>query len=140
MLYVEDEENDALFMRRAFKSAGLGSALRLVEDGRSALDYLSGAGAYGDRDQYPVPAVVLLDLNLPGLTGFDVLEWIRNHPDYAATPVVVFSSSSEDEDRQKARELGANEFVEKPRSAMRFADVVRGLWEKWLATGEAADQ
>ena len=139
VLYVEDEENDALFMQRAFTSVGLGSALRLVDDGRAALEYLSGTGAYRDREQYPVPTVVLLDLHLPGLSGFEVLNWMRKNPDYAAMPVVVFSSSPREEDRQQARELGANEFVEKPRSAMKFAEVVRGLREKWLLSGEAAD-
>jgi CheY-like chemotaxis protein len=132
VLYVEDEEGDALFMERAFAGAGLGLSLRLVMDGRAAINYLSGAGHYAQRLKYPVPALVLLDLNLPGVPGFEVLKWMRQHPHYAATPVVVFSSSAREEDRVKARELGANEFVEKPASGLKFGDVVRELREKWL--------
>ncbi len=132
VLYVEDEEGDALFMQRAFAKAGLGAALQTVGDGRAAIDYLAGAGAYADRAQYPVPNVVLLDLNLPVLPGFEVLKWMRSHPGYHATPVVVFTSSSRDEDRVKARELGANEFLEKPNSALLFSSVVQRLREKWL--------
>lgn len=132
VLYVEDEESDALFMKRAFAGKGLGSALRVVGDGRAAIEYLSGAGEYGDRKEYPLPSVVLLDLNLPQVAGFEVLRWMRNHPDYAKTPVVVFSSSTREDDRVKALELGANEFVGKPNSGLKFGEVVEGLRERWM--------
>lgn len=78
-----------------------------------------------------MPALVLLDLNLPQMPGFEVLAWMRNHPDYARTPVVVFSSSAREDDRVKAKELGANEFVAKPSSGLKFGEVVEGLREKW---------
>ncbi len=132
VLYVEDEENDALFMQLAFRHAGIEDCLRLVGDGREAIEYLSGAGAFHDQERYPVPKVVLLDLNLPVLSGFHVLEWLRSRPQYKDTPVVVFSSSSREEDQVKARELGANEFLPKPNSALRFREVVRELRQKWL--------
>jgi PAS domain S-box-containing protein len=137
VLYVEDDENDAQFMKRAFKGKGLEGSLRLVGDGRAAIDYLSGMGMYGDRDKYPVPSLVLLDLNLPEVPGFGVLQWMRNSPDYLRTPVVVFSSSTRAEDRSKAQELGANEFVTKPSSGITFGDVVERLKERWLAEGKA---
>ena len=114
VLYVEDEESDAFFMERAFAVAGLRSALRVVSDGRAAIEYLSGTGVYAKRNEYPVPTVVLLDLNLLSMPGFEVLQWMRSQPRFAATPVVIFSSSPRDEDKEKARELGANEFLEKP--------------------------
>jgi CheY-like chemotaxis protein len=135
VLYVEDEETDVIFMKRAFASVGLGSVLRVVEDGRKAIDYLSRKNDYENGGEYLVPAVVLLDLNLPAVTGFEVLKWMRQHPDYAATPVVVLSSSTREDDRQKARELGANQFVEKPSSGLRFVEVVRGLTAQWLRPG-----
>ena len=100
-------------------------------DGRAAINYLSGSGEYGDREKYPVPAVVLLDLNLPHVPGFEVLQWMRNHPDFAKTPVVIFSSSTRKDDRVKARELGANEFVSKPSSGLKFGEVVEGVKGKW---------
>jgi DNA-binding response OmpR family regulator len=132
VLYVEDEEGDALFMRMAFQRAGLGESLRLVGDGQAAINYLSGVNGYGNREEYPVPAVVLLDLNLPEVPGFEVLRWMRQQQEYAATPVVIFSSSSKEEDKVRARELGANEFVEKPHSGLKFVEVVKGLEERWL--------
>lgn len=132
VLYVEDEESDAVFMRKAFASKGLESALRWVGSGRAAIDYLSGAGMYRQRKEYPLPTVVVLDLNLPEVPGFEVLKWMRNHPDFAATPVVVFSSSTREHDRLKARELGATEFLGKPKSGSDFTEVVQQLKEKWL--------
>jgi PAS domain S-box-containing protein len=131
VLYVEDEAGDAIFMELAFEEKGLGEKLRIVGTGRAAIDYLSGSDEFGDREKYPVPALVLLDLNLPELPGFGVLQWMRNHPDYARTPVVVFSSSTREDDQVKARELGANEFVAKPSSGMKFGEVVEGLRERW---------
>jgi PAS domain S-box-containing protein len=140
VLYVEDEDSDALFMSTAFSDKGLASVLRLVSDGRAAIEYLSGTGKYADRNEYPLPAVVLLDLNLPQMPGFDVLKWMRNHPDFLGTPVVVFSSSVRDEDKVKATELGANEFVAKPTSGMRFGEVVERLRQKWLAAAHSGQE
>jgi CheY-like chemotaxis protein/nitrogen-specific signal transduction histidine kinase len=132
VLYVEDEESDAMFMARAFAEKGLAGRLRLVGTGRAAIDYLSGSGEFGDREKYPVPGLVLLDLNLPQVSGFGVLEWIRNNPDFARLPVVVFSSSTREDDRVKARELGADDFVAKPNSGLKFGEVVVGLQQRWL--------
>lgn len=138
VLYVEDEESDAMFMERAFAEKGLGEKLRVVGTGRAAIDYLSGSGEFADREKYPVPALVLLDLNLPQVSGFGVLEWIRNHPDYARLPVVVFSSSTREDDRTKARELGANHFVAKPSSGLEFGKVVDGLG-RWCLRSSVAN-
>lgn len=133
VLYVEDEESDVVFMEMAFAKAGLKEALRVVRDGRAAIEYLSGAGRYGDRQRHPLPAVVLLDLNLPQVPGFEVLQWMRNHPEFTSTPVVIFSSSNREDDQAKARELNANGFVVKPSSGLAFGRVVEDLKGKWLA-------
>jgi CheY-like chemotaxis protein len=138
VLYVEDEESDAVFMKMAFARQGMESALEVVGDGREAIEYLSGAGKYAERSEYPLPSLVLLDLNLPQVPGFEVLKWMRNHPDFAWTPVVVFSSSTLEDDRVKALELGANEFVGKPSSAMKFDEVVEMLKERWLGRVHSA--
>ncbi len=130
-MYVEDEETDAIFMERAFARKGLVSAFRLVGDGRAAIEYLSGSGKYGDREEYPLPTVVLLDLNLPQVPGFEVLRWMRNHPGFSRTPVVVFSSSTREDDRVKAREMGASEFVSKPKSGLEFGSVIDRIKSKW---------
>ncbi len=132
VLYVEDEESDALLMQMAFEREGLGTALRVVGNGQLAIDYLAGTGNYVRREQHPVPTMVLLDLNLPVLPGFEVLKWIRRSAPYKETPVVIFSSSSRHEDKVLAAELGANDYFEKPNSVRLFGDLVRKLKEKWL--------
>ncbi len=137
-LYVEDEEFDRFLMQRAFVKAGLATSLRLVNDGRAAIDYLTGKGEYADRDKNPLPNLVLLDLNLPEVHGFEVLKWIRMQPAHTHLPVVVFSSSELDDDRVRARILGANEFIKKPGSGLSFEDVARRLSKEWLSAPPAA--
>ncbi len=132
VLYVEDEESDRLLMQLAFRKAGLGPELRMVGDGQAAIDYLTGAGVYAERGEYPLPAVVLLDLNLPEVHGFEVLKWIRGQPAHSSLPVVVFTSSAREEDRQQAEVLGATEFLQKPGMPGGFQEVARKLSEEWL--------
>ncbi len=132
VLYVEDEEFDAMFMRRAFERMGLTGSLKVVADGQQAIDYLAGNGAYADRREHPLPAVILLDLKLPVLSGFEVLGWLRQQPGLRNLPVVVFSSSDQPEDQAMASELGANDFVQKPSSALEFPRVVERLKQRWL--------
>jgi two-component system response regulator len=127
VLYVEDEENDAYFMQLAFRRAGKGESLRVVVDGQAAIDYLSGCGPFGNRLKYPLPTAVLLDLNLPTVSGFQVLTWIRQQPAFQQLPVVIFSSSARVEDRLKAKELGASDYLEKPGSGLEFATVLEML-------------
>ena len=131
VLYVEDEESDRFLMAFAFEKQGLAGALRMVDNGQAAIDYLSGTAAFSRRDRHPLPAMVLLDLNLPEVHGFDVLKWIRAHPLHSALPVVVFSSSMREEDRARAFELGANEFVQKPNSPALFREIARNLYDRW---------
>ena len=89
VLYVEDEESDVFFMQRAFEGEGLASAFQTVGDGQTAINYLAGEGVYAERDRYPLPTLVLLDLNLPVLSGFDVLRWIRRNGASKRLPVVL---------------------------------------------------
>ena len=133
VLYVEDEENDVFFMRRAFRRAGQEERLKVVEDGQVAIDYLSGRGLFGNRLIYPLPAVVLLDLHLPTVSGFQVLVWIRQQLEFQQLPVVIFSSSARVEDRLLAKELGANDYMEKPGSGMEFGAILEALQRKWFA-------
>lgn len=127
MLYVEDEQSDVYFMRRALKVLSVGWQLHTVADGREALAYLNGEREYADRRQHPTPHFVLLDLNLPIVSGFDVLAMIRTHPDYLNLPVVIFSSSGRPEDRQRASQLGANGYILKPSSGADFHQTVSEL-------------
>lgn len=139
ILYVEDEETDRFLMEYACKQAGLGPTLRMVNHGQAAIDYLSGAGTYGDREKYPMPAVVLLDLNLPEVHGFEVLKWIRGQPGHSRLPVVVFTSSSREEDRSRAEQLGANGFIQKPLMPDGFQAIARQLNEQWLRCSDSCE-
>jgi CheY-like chemotaxis protein len=127
VLYAEDEESDRFFMQKAFAREGHQTALRVVNNGKAAMDYLSGKGAYAQRDQYPLPVLMLLDLNLPEIHGFEVLQWVRAHPVHGNLPVVIFSSSSRKEDRDRARELGATEFIAKPGSVTGYWNLAKKL-------------
>ena len=127
MLYVEDEESDVFFMRRAFRRSGVKWQLHTVPDGREAVAYLLGHGQYSDRKVYPTPDIVLLDLNLPLVSGFEVLATLRGESQYANLPVVVFSSSGRPEDRSRASQLGANGYILKPSSGSDFYQTVAEL-------------
>jgi CheY-like chemotaxis protein len=134
LLYIEDEENDVFFMKMAFERTGLAHTLHSVSNGKEAIAYLAGHGPYSDRSRYPLPAVILLDLNLPLISGFEVLQWLRQQPHLERLPVVVFSSSGRPEDMKKAQELGANDYLLKPTSGMGFSDVARRMQERWLVS------
>ncbi len=136
VLYVEDEEYDVFFMRRAFQKAGLEEKLQTVVDGQEAIDYLAGKAQFGNRVEYPLPAVLLLDLNLPIIPGFEVLQWIRQNPELRKLPVVVFSSSARPEDKAQAKLMGADEYIQKPASALEFASVVNYLKKCWMQGAE----
>jgi CheY-like chemotaxis protein len=114
ILLVEDSTDDVFFMERAMKAAGLRTPLQVAKDGQVALDYLAGTGDYSDREKYPMPIVVLLDLKLPHVLGLDVLKWIRTRPDLQTLPVIVLTSSGERSDLDRAYRLGANSFMVKP--------------------------
>src|SRR5437763_447146 len=114
ILLVEDDANDATLIQRAFHKAGLNGNLKLVRDGEQAIQYLSGQDGYGDRDKFPVPFLVLLDLKMPGMNGFDVLEWLRREPNLKRLLVVVLTSSNLQSDVDRAYELGANSYLVKP--------------------------
>ena len=130
-LYVEDELYDIQFMRRAFKLAGLETCLETVTDGQQAIDYLSSKRPYTNGHQSPLPAVIILDLNLPLVSGFDVLKWVRQQPHFEQLPVVIFSSSVRTDDRTKACKLGATDYLEKPSSPLQFTELVERVKE-WL--------
>lgn len=132
VLYVEDEEYDALFMERAFRKSGTATALRVVTDGQQAIDYLAGCFAAAGPALENLPALVLLDLNLPGVSGFDVLRWIRSRQEMKNIPVVIFSSSGRPDERNRAQALGADDYLQKPGSAFDFTAVVQTLQSRWL--------
>jgi len=132
ILYAEDEPDDVFFMIRACKHAGIESLIQTVNDGHEVIQYLSGQGKYADRNRYPMPRLVLLDLHMPDLSGFDVLQWIRRTPAVAMIPVLVLTSSTIQSDIDRASELGANGYLVKPGSPEEFVTMTKALRDYWL--------
>jgi CheY-like chemotaxis protein len=114
ILVVEDDENDALLIGRAFQKSGVTNPRHFSRNGEEAITYLSGLSDYSDTNRNPLPCLVLLDLKMPGISGFDLLHWIRNDPRCKDLRVVVLTSSDEIRDVKEAQRLGANSFLVKP--------------------------
>lgn len=114
VLLVKDREEDVFLFRRALQRAEITLRVEVAKDGQEAIDYLAGTGRFADRKKFPLPALVLLDLKLPLQTGLDVLAWIETQPTLRSLVVIVFSSSIDEGDMDRAYELGANAFLVKP--------------------------
>src|SRR5947208_14738723 len=114
ILLVDDNPDDVLLIQRAFQKAGLRDALKVVGDGAQAIQYLSGSGLYADRQRFPLPFLVLLDLKMPGTDGFDVLHRVREDRELRRLLVVVLTSSNLQSDVDRAYDLGANSYLVKP--------------------------
>jgi CheY-like chemotaxis protein len=138
ILLVEDEEHDVIFMRLAFERAGVKNAIIVERDGREAIARLNGAGKYSNRQEYPLPGLVFLDLRLPQVPGLEVLTWIRQQPKLIALPIIVCSSSKQDLDVEAARRLGASAFLVKPMRPAELLEIVRRIKQCWLDTNEPA--
>jgi len=127
VLLVDDNENDVFLMHRAFKKAEFLYPIREVRNGEEAISYLKGEGVYGDREEYPFPSMVLLDLNMPRKNGFDVLAWIQTQPELEYLTVVVTTASIRPEDVARAYELGASCILVKPSALAELGRMVRTL-------------
>lgn len=132
ILAVEDEESDALLLRMAFKQAGLPNPLVLASDGQQAMDYLTGEPPYNDRSVHPLPALMLLDLKMPRMSGFDVLEWLAGRPELRQLPVVVLSSSSDASDVKKALQMGARNYHVKPNDFKELKRLLQEIVARWI--------
>ena len=132
VLHVDDDANDTALLQAATRSANLDFRLHNVEDGERAIAYLSGLGPYADRAMYPLPSLILLDLKMPRATGFEVLKWIREHPELGNLPVVVLSGSELQEDVRKAYGVGANSYLVKPIGFEALVNMVRNITSVWL--------
>jgi CheY-like chemotaxis protein len=127
ILLVEDNPGDRLLMQMALEKARINHSLQTVSDGEEAIDYLSGSGNFTDRARFPLPRLVLLDLNMPKRGGFDVLAWIAARGQSTAISVVVVSASEASEDLVKAYDLGARSFLVKPATIDELIDLVSPL-------------
>jgi CheY-like chemotaxis protein len=132
VLAAEDEETDAAILRIAFERARILHPLIVVRDGQEAVDYLAGKPPFSDRANYPIPILLLLDVKMPRLNGFDVLAWLAGRPDLQNLPAIVLSSSWHDRDVLKARQLGARDYFIKPIQISEYIKIIQGLGTRWL--------
>ncbi|HWX20247.1 MAG TPA: response regulator [Candidatus Binatia bacterium] len=140
LLLVEDSEDDVALLRCAFDQANITNPLQVVRSGGEAVAYLSGFGPYANRAEFPLPALVLLDLRMPGMMdGFEVLQWIRSQPTFKSLRVVVLTASGAAEDISRAYKLGANSYVTKPSSFARLAEVSQAISDFWLRLSQAPE-
>jgi len=138
ILLVEDNPDDEALTLRALKNNNIRNEVVVARDGVEAVDYLFGTGVHAGRDLSALPQVVLLDLKLPKMDGFEVLERIRSSEATKLLPVVILTTSNGDQDRIRGYRLGANSFVRKPVEFDKFIEAVRQLGLYWLILNEAA--
>jgi len=138
ILLVEDNSRDVALTRRALKKSNIVNEVVVARDGVEALDYLFGIGTHAGRDMTVMPQLILLDLKLPKLDGLQVLQRLRADERTGRLPVVVFTSSSEEEDMVKSYDLGANSYVRKPVDFDQFLEATKQLGLYWLVLNEVA--
>jgi CheY-like chemotaxis protein len=131
VLVAEDHDDDALLIQRAFKANRLSRPAHIVHDGQEAIEYLQGKGVYRDRVMYPFPDLMILDLKMPRVSGFEVLQWLNEHPDYRVIPTIVWSASADRRDVKHAFCLGAHAYLCKPANYDDFVAMVGRLAAFW---------
>jgi CheY-like chemotaxis protein len=139
ILIVDDDSNDVLLLQRAIQRTRLTMPLHFAKDGEEAVAYLSGRGAYGDRHQHPLPALVLLDLKMPRKSGLEVLAWIRRQPALKRLIVVMLTSSDQSRDVNRAYDSGANSYLVKPAGFDSLTELVKNLDQYWLVLNEGPE-
>jgi DNA-binding response OmpR family regulator len=137
ILLVEDNRMDVELTLDAFREARLLNTVHVSPTGLDALDYLFGRGPYADREAHPMPTLVLLDLKLPGVDGFDVLREVKSTPILKRLPVIILTSSREEGDRALGYDIGANSYIVKPVSFAGFLDVIRQIEGYWISLNVA---
>jgi CheY-like chemotaxis protein len=136
VLLAEDDPDDILLTQIAFEKARLANPLQVVRDGEEAIAYLRGDGKFSDRHQFPLPILLLLDIKMPGLNGFQVLEWLRKQPNFSRLPVAIMTSSDHDPHITRAYQLGADSYLLKPPDAAALLALVQRLNAYWLIVNE----
>src|SRR2546423_5772052 len=132
VLLVEDDPNDALLVRKAAQKTLSGIPFLVVSNGQEAIQYLKGEGVYADRARFPFPDIVLLDLKMPVMNGFEVLRWVRSQPKLKRLPVIILTGSVHENDTKTAYEEGANSYLVKPGSFNDLVETMRNVGEFWL--------
>jgi CheY-like chemotaxis protein len=132
LLMVEDDPDDAFMTRHALEKHQIPQRIIHVRDGEEAIKYLKGDAPYNDRAEFPLPVLMLLDLKMPKVTGFDVLDWLRTRPELASIPVVILTGSIHKQDRIAAHKLGAAGFEVRPVDFKALTNILEGVGNRWL--------
>ena len=132
ILLAEDNKNDVTLMRRAFAEAGIPNPLIVVKDGREVVEYLAGQGGYADRAKYPLAGLMLLDLKMPWMDGFDVLSWLRRQPEFDDLPVVLLTSSKLQPEVVQSRLMGVYDYRVKPQDFAELVSLLTEVRKCWL--------
>lgn len=133
ILVAEDIETDAFILKLAFEKAGVDNPIVVVKDGQEVVEYLTGTTLWDNRAAFPLPGILILDLKMPRLNGFDVLQWIAGRPAHQGMPVVMFSSSSDESDIRRSKELGAKDYFVKPHDFEDYVKFAKGIVSRWLS-------
>ncbi len=132
ILVVEDDDSDYFLLERAFRKNKIENPIIRVKDGLEGLHYLQGSGDYTDREKFPFPDVIILDLKTPRMSGLELLAWIREHPECRVIPTVIMSSSQQESDVSKAYELGANTYFVKPTTFEDLIQLTKTIQDYWF--------
>jgi len=132
ILLVEDNPKDVILTKRAVRKANLANPVHVAVNGEEAVQYLAGEDKFADREQYPIPILILLDLKLPLKSGFEVLTWLREQPKLKRLPVVILTSSNQIIDVNRAYDLGVNSYLVKPVAFDALVEMVQSLGMYWL--------
>lgn len=139
ILLVEDNPKDIILIKRAIRKANLANPIQVADNGEKAVHYLAGEGEYEDRECYPIPILILLDLKLPRKSGFEVLTWLREQPNLKRLPVVILTSSNQTIDINLAYDLGVNSYLVKPVAFDALVEMVQSLGMYWLILSTAPE-
>jgi CheY-like chemotaxis protein len=132
ILVVDDDANERFLMQTAFSNIGVSETVNTVADGAEAIEYLKGAGPYANRNRFPFPNLLLLDLKMAKMHGFEFLRYIRNHPNLMVIPTIVFTSSEDMDDLKKAYTLGANSYLVKAKTFNGLCDQLKFIYGYWM--------
>jgi CheY-like chemotaxis protein len=133
IMLVDDSPDDLELMRIAFKKAGIRNPIAEVHSGEQAIAYLTGEDKYGDRRHFPLPCLIVTDLKMPGVDGFELLKWLRDQPAFELVPKIVLTASAHEEDKQRARELGCTAYFTKPNQLEGLVNLVDEMNTGWIS-------
>lgn len=136
ILMVDDDPNDTLLIQRALRSTLVEGHVISVENGEQAINYLAGEGEYADRDRFPLPVFILMDIKLPRKTGLEVLAWMKEKDSLRSIPVIMFTSSNQQADIKQAYDLGANSYIVKPVEYSKLEKTLRDLIHYWASLNQ----